>query len=375
MTEPTHDTTPTVSGLHHITAITGNAQRNVDFYVRVLGLRLVKQTVNGADPDQLHLFYGDRAGTPGTVLTFFVWPDGNPAQHGVGEVAVTSLAIGPRSLGFWIERLVQHGVPFEGPITRQIGSQPPEYLLSLRDPDGTMLELVASATAPVADADELGEHAIRGLHSVTLWVERLEQVAPLLVDTLGFTPSGSEETTHRFVIGGGGSGRIADVRAVGGFVKARAGTGGVDHVAWAVAGDTLGELDLRLAADRVTVSGVVDRHYFASIYARDGSEILHEFATTAPGFTVDEDLETLGTTLQLPPELEPDRDAIAARLPSFMIPGRVPADAWFAHDGGDDANNEHFQPYAYVHEAGTDREKVLLVLHGTGGNERSLLPL
>lgn len=375
MPESRNDAGPAVSGLHHITAITGNAQRNADFYVRVLGLRLVKQTVNGADPEQLHLFYGDRAGTPGTVVTFFVWPDGNPAQHGVGEVAVTSLAIGPRSLGFWIERLVQQGVPFEGPITRQIGSQPPEYLLTLRDPDGMMLELVASITAPSTGPDsELGEYAIRGLHSVTLWVELLEQVTPLLVDTLGFTPAGSEETTHRFVTGEGGSGRIVDVRAVGGFVTARAGTGGVDHVAWAIEGDTLGELDLRLAADRVTVSGVVDRHYFASIYARDGSEILHEFATTAPGFTVDEDLETLGTTLRLPPELEADRDAIAARLPSFVVPGSAPERTWFAHLS-DDGDIEHYHPYTYAYEAGTDRQRALLVLHGTGGDERSLLPL
>ena len=379
---PDHSETrmPAIGGLHHVTAIARNAQRNVDFYTNVLGLRPVKQTVNGADPDQLHLFYGDRAGTPGSVVTFFVWPDGNPAQHGVGEVAVTAFAVGPHALGAWIERLVQRGIAFEGPIARRFGSGPTEHLLRLRDPDGMMLELVASSTAPPADPDhDLGDHAIRGLHSVTLWVERLEQVSPLLTGALGFALAGREETTHRFVIGDGGSGRIVDVREVGGFVKAQPGTGGVDHVAWTVEGDThaLGQLDLTLAGDRVAVSQVVDRHYFASLYARDGSGILHEFATTGPGFTADEDLETLGTTLRLPPELDADRVAIEAKLPAFVVPGRDTGASWFAQlaETASDGPDERYEPYTYAYEDGDDPSKALLVLHGTGGNERSLLPL
>ena len=363
---------PLITGLHHVTAISGNAQRNVDFYTGVLGLRLVKQTVNGADPGQLHLFYGDRAGTPGSVITFFVWPDGQPAQHGVGEVAVTSFAVDPTSLGFWIERLVQRGIPFQGPHRRQIGDQPAEHVLSVRDPDGLMLELVASRTPGTATDEPLGEHAIRGLHSVTLWIDRLEQITPLLTETLGFRSAGIDGTTHRFVLGDGGAGRIADVRVVGGFVSARPGTGGVDHVAWTAGQDDLHRLNLALGSTQAAVSGIVDRHYFASIYARDGSNILHEFATLHPGFTADEPIEALGSRLTLPPEWEQERAAIVAGLPSFTVPGAAATDSWFADLETDDM---HYDPYEYMFEAGDEPSTALLLLHGTGGNERSLLPI
>lgn len=366
---------PLVTGLHHITAIASSAQRTVDFYVGVLGLRLVKQTVNGADREQLHLFFGDENGSPGSVITHFIWPEGNPAQHGVGEVAVTSFSIGPRSMGFWLERLVQRGIPFEGPHPRQIGESPTEYVLAFRDPDGLMLELVSpgGSAARFIPNDDPTEHAIRGLHSVTLWVKQLDSVAPLLTDTLGFQAMGTSETTHRFVVGDGSPSQIVDVREIGGFVDARSGVGGVDHVAWTVHADDMETLAMRLGGNEASVSGIVDRHYFTSLYARDANEILHEFATPGPGFTTDEPLEHLGEQLMLPAEWEALRSYIVAKLPDFALPRAASELDWFATAPEGDALV--YEPYEYAYESGDDPERVLLTLHGTGGDEGSLLPL
>lgn len=370
-----HQTRPLVSGLHHVSAIASDAQHTVDFYVGVLGLRLVKQTVNGNDREQLHLFFGDENGAPGSVITHFIWPEGNPAQHGVGEVAVTSFAIGPESMGYWLERLVQLGIAFEGPTPRQIGDSPTEYVLAFRDPDGLMLELVSPggrSTRFVPSADPAA-HAIRGLHSVTLWVKRLDTIAPLLTGTLGFRAAGATGSTHRFIVGDGMPGQIVDVREVGGFVDARTGVGGVDHVAWTVSDDDFSELSMRLNGNDVDLSGTVDRHYFTSRYVRDEDGILHEFATPGPGFTSDEALEHLGETLMLPAEWEVFRTYLAASLPSFTLPRASSEFDWFASVPEDAAMA--YEPYEYVYEPGDDTGRVLLTLHGTGGDERSLLPL
>jgi glyoxalase family protein len=200
-----------VLGLHHITAICGEPQRNLDFYAGILGLRLVKRTVNFDDPATYHLYYGDEVGTPGTLLTFFPWPGAPTGQIGSGQVAVTSFAIPARSLGFWLTRLVQSGIKFEGPTRRQEGVASPEQVIAFRDPDGLMLEIVAGAgTDPKPGwggaAGVPAEHALRGLRRVTLWIDQADLTVRLLTEALGFRPITPETNPARYAAGGGGAG-------------------------------------------------------------------------------------------------------------------------------------------------------------------------
>src|SRR5256712_11970625 len=218
----------TTAGIHHVTAIASDPQRNLDFYVGVLGLRLVKRTVNYDDPETYHLYFGDEVGTPGSIMTFFPWPGAKPGRQGTGQVAVTSFAVLPRALGFWVERLLRHGIRHEGP-TKQV--------LSFRDHDGLMLELVGDAGAEARGAwgEAPGiprEHAIHGFHGVTIWAERGDDTERVLVDTLGFRAVHEDGRTRRFAVGHGGPGTLVDVRSVGGFVRGAGGAGTVHHVAW-----------------------------------------------------------------------------------------------------------------------------------------------
>jgi glyoxalase family protein len=305
------------TGIHHLTAIAGDAQRNVEFYSRVLGLRLVKRTVNFDDPGTYHLYYGDESGTPGSILTFFPWPGAHRGRQGTGQAAVTALAILPFSLSFWIERLITHGVPFEGPMRRF-----DERVLSLKDPDGLALELVAHEGAarrgywgggPVP-----AEHAVRGLHTVTLWTDDLEPTARFLTGVLGFRAVGSEESRHRFTTGDGGPGTLVDVRAAPGFWRGLVGVGSVHHVAWRVPSDEAQQAArAEIARAGVGITPVLDRQYFHSVYFHEPGGVLFEIATDPPGFTVDEPLEALGETLKLPPWLEEQRPRIEAALPAL----------------------------------------------------------
>jgi glyoxalase family protein len=313
---------PPLLGLHHVTAISGDPQRNVDFYTGLLGLRLVKRTVNFDDPQTYHLYYGDEEGRPGSLLTFFPWPGARRGRQGTGQVAVASFAVAPGSLGFWVERLVRYGVAFEGPTRRG-----DEQVIALRDHDGLMLELVAH---PAAESRPRGagsrglptEHALRGLHAVTLWQERGEETERLLVDTLGMRLVSEREGTRRFAVGDGGPGALVDVRSVGGFLRGLGGVGTVHHVAFRAADDAA-ELALRervLAAGR-SPTPVRDRKYFHSVYFREPGGVLFELATDPPGFTVDEPLAELGRSLALPPQYEALREEIERRLPPLHVPG------------------------------------------------------
>jgi catechol 2,3-dioxygenase-like lactoylglutathione lyase family enzyme len=307
-------------GIHHVSAIAGDAQRNVDFYAGVLGLRLVKKTVNFDDPRTYHLYYGDETGTPGSLLTFFPWTRARQGRAGVGEVAVTSLAIAPRSIGYWLSRFITHGVQHDV-MTRRFG----DAVIPFTDRDGLQLELVATESADARGAWGGGtvpeEHAIRGVYSVTLWEHSLEQTSDALVAGLGFRVAGTDGTTTRFEIGEGGASRTVDVRVVGGFLAPAGGAGTVHHVAFRSASDE-NEIELR---ERMLSLGmhptpVIDREYFHSVYYREPGGVLFELATDGPGFSVDEPLSELGTRLALPPQYESRRAEIEAALPLIHAP-------------------------------------------------------
>jgi glyoxalase family protein len=370
-----------ILGLHHVTAIAGDAQRNVDFYAGFLGLRLVKRTVNFDDPQTYHLYYGDEQGTPGSIMTFFPWPGARRGRQGAGQAAVTSFSVMPASIAFWVERLIQHGVKYTGPTKRG-----DETVLAFADHDGLLLEIVGHSGAAARPSwthapGIAAEHAIHGFHSVTLWVNDHAATERVLVETLGLTFAGESETTRRFIVGEGGPGRIIDVRAVGGFVEGTGGAGTVHQIAWAVADDDA-ELAVR---KRVLDSGlqptpVIDRNYFHSVYFREPGGVLFELATNPPGFAVDEPAEHLGEQLMLPPQYEPHRAEIEAVLPPIHLPVPASASSLFTHHGGpEDVSGDAL---GFVHQylpapAGVELAAgtTLLLLHGTGGDETDLVPL
>ena len=372
----------TSSGIHHVSAITQDAQRNLDFYIGVLGLRLVKQSVNFDDTDVYHLWYGDETGSPGSIITFFVWPWSNRGQQGPDQVAVTSFAIHPTSIGFWISRFLERGVTFEGPNQRPSADSAVESVLSFRDPDGLMLELVTHPRARERSAwgehpDMPIEHAIHGLHSVTLWVNKEESVNRVLVNELRFQQRIQNGAEQRLTVGEGLPAQIVNVRTVGGFVRGTEGAGTVHHVAWSLPDDSeLRTVGDRLADDGFDVSEIIDRRYFHARYARDHGGILHELATMQPGFTVDEPLAHLGERLMISEKWVRIHDAIAVRMPPLRPTATQPARTMFAERpespelADDDLGFAHrFLPPS------SDEDFTLLVLHGTGGDEESLIEI
>jgi glyoxalase family protein len=306
--------------IHHVTAVAGDPQRNLDFYAGVLGLRLVKLTVNFDDPGSYHLYFGDEAGRPGSILTFFPWPHGQRGRQGTGQVGTVSLAIPPASLGWWIERLLQHGIKYDGPARRF-----DEQVLAFADPDGLLLELVATPrvadVAPWADGPVPAEHAVRGLHGATVWEDGDRGTADFLTRLMGFRQVGEEGNRLRFESAAAGAGSVVDLRRVPGFWAGAGGVGTVHHVAFrAASGEAQLEHRSRLEAEGVEITPVVDRQYFRSVYFREPGGVLFEIATDPPGFTLDEPAAELGTSLKLPPMYEPMRDRIERTLPPVRLP-------------------------------------------------------
>lgn len=374
-----------IQGIHHVTAIASDPQRNVDFYAGVLGLRLVKRTVNFDDPQTYHLYYGDEVGTPGSIMTFFPWPGARRGRVGAGQVAVTSFSVLPSAIGFWIERLVRHGIKHQGPTRRGNGSDT-EQVIAFTDHDGLMLEIVGH---PVAESRPAWggapgisqERAIHGFHAVTLWLDDATASERVLTDTLGFKPMREDGTTRRFAAGDGGPGTIVDLRTIGDFGRGAGGAGTVHHVAFRVPDDTT-ELAVR---GRVTKAGlhptpVIDRNYFHSVYFREPGGVLFELATNPPGFAIDEPVEHLGERLMLPPQYEKHRSEIEAVLPPIHLGVPEAAATLFASaDGPEEVSGEalgfvhrYVPPNAGAELAGGT---TLLLLHGTGGDEEDLIPV
>lgn len=307
-----------VTGLHHVTAMCGDAQRNIDFYAGVLGLKLVKLTVNYDDPATYHLYYGDATGTPGSLITFFPWP-AHPGRTGIGQVGTTAYSVPTGSLDFWKTRLERAGVPFWESEDRY-----GEAVLSLVDPDDMPIELVANddPRLPFTTPEVSAEYAIRGLHSVAIWVADAEPSVEFLQRALGFDIHEEADDRIRLQVGAGAAGKILDVVPRPGASMGRTGAGAVHHVAFKVADEAS---QSKVAAEVAQADGrptdVQDRTYFRSIYFHEPGSVLYEVATEGPGFGVDEPV--LGSGLKLPGWLEPKRGEIERGLVPVVLPGGV----------------------------------------------------
>ncbi|MER5174699.1 MAG: ring-cleaving dioxygenase [Candidatus Nitrosocosmicus sp.] len=318
-----------VFGIHHVTAITSDPNRNIDFYSNNLGLRFVKLTINQDDPSSYHLYYGDELGRPGTCLTFFHWPSIPRGHRGTSEVSATAFLIPENSTNYWIERLKSKQIEFSGPHQRF----DKEQVITLNDPDGLQLELVAHKSAKDRSVNlwKKGpiplEHAIRGFYSVTLAEEGYERTASILTNELGFVSTQHDGNRYRYEIANKsadipgeeeifGGAHIVDVICIPDTQQADIGIGSVHHVAWRTPTDGQQKiLHQNLVMAGLNATPVIDRFYFHSVYFREPGGILFEIATNTPGFTVDEKTEELGTHLVLPPWYEPIRRDLEKILP------------------------------------------------------------
>jgi len=312
-----------IAGLHHVTAIATDPQRNLDFYARLLGLRLVKRTVNFDDPGTYHFYFGDARGTPGTILTFFPWPGAQRGHGGVGQIEATAFAISQDSVGYWLERFKEQHVTAEKTSAR-FG----EEVIRFTDPDGLLLELIASdSIAQVesrADSTVPEEHSLRGFHSVSAALEGYERTAQLLTESFGYRLVKETGNRFRFVAPSeSGPGRIVDLLCMPDSRPGHVAAGSVHHIAFRAKDDDE-QLQWRehLVELGYNVTPVIDRIYFHSIYFREPGGILFEIATEPPGFTLDETIEELGSKLRLPPWLESARSQIEQVLLPIELPAK-----------------------------------------------------
>lgn len=308
---------PTIHGLHHITAIASDPRQNLDFYTRVLGLRFVKKSVNQDDPGTYHLYYGDYAGSPGTVLTFFPWAGLHRGRPGTGQSYATGFSVPADALPYWQKRLAGLKVSTD-PVETRFNEQ----VLTVFDPDGLRLELVATPEAdpraPAPSTDVPAQFAIRGFHGTTLALTDAKPTAAVLTDSMGYRQVAQAGHRTRYAAGAGGPGTYVDLLTDPALPRGLNGAGTIHHVAFRVPDDAT-EVAARgvLLQHGLHVSPVIDRAYFKSIYYREPGGVLFEIATDQPGFAIDEPVGQLGTKLGLPPHLEPHRAAIEAALPSL----------------------------------------------------------
>jgi glyoxalase family protein len=305
------------NGIHHVTAIGGPARRNLDFYTKALGLRLVKKTVNFDDPGTYHFYYGDEVGRPGTILTFFPWEHVAPGRLGIGETQETVFRVPEGAIGYWTHRFVEKGVAHQT-LEKRFG----ETVLSFKDPDGMRLALVGQPGIEAEPAWTTGEipaeYAIRGFHSVSLLLNDAAPTGAILTDVLGFAEAAREGNLVRYKVGNTAVGGIVDIRVAGDFLPARMGGGSVHHVAFRAADDAAQAAMVRKLAENhgIRTTEQKDRNYFRSVYFREPGHVLFEIATDEPGFAADEPVASLGEALKLPSFLEPRRQDIEAVLPA-----------------------------------------------------------
>ena len=311
-----------VGGIHHVTAIAGDPQENVDFYADLLGLRMVKRSVNQDDPGTYHFFYADAEGHPGSDLTFFPWPGMGPGRNGTGITNEVVFAVPPGSLEYWLGRLEHEGV------RAQREERFAEPTLKLQDVHGLHLALSETPRAqeraftPWRRSPVPEEHQIRGIHAVRVVELASQATRGFATDVMGMRHVGRDGRWDRYEGSDPASGYL-EVVDMPSLPRGQWGVGTVHHVAWRVRDDAEEKtLQDAVRAAGVSTTPVIDRFWFHSVYFREPGGVLFELATDGPGFGVDEDMETLGEKLVLPPWLEEHREAIEAQLPPIELPHR-----------------------------------------------------
>jgi len=305
-----------ILGLHHITAIANNAKRNLDFYTQVLGLRLVKKTVNFDDPGTYHFYFGNETGTPGTILTFFPWEGIGPGTNGTGLATHIGYSVPKGSLGFWKERLQQFNVNVEE--SEIFG----EKLISFKDPDGLQLQFIESSTPDdrkIWTTDDItDENGLKGFHNVTLTLKKADPTVKVLTDILGYNLQQQEGDRSRFVTDAIDTANLIDIIENDKLPAGRNAAGTNHHIAFRVANDDiLMEYHDKVMASGLNITPKINRDYFFSLYFREPGGVLFEIATDNPGFTVDEPLNELGTHLKLPTQYESMRAQVEQSLPKL----------------------------------------------------------
>ncbi|GAA4456549.1 ring-cleaving dioxygenase [Nibrella saemangeumensis] len=307
-----------INGIHHVTALAGDAQRNVDFYTGVLGLRMVKKTINFDAPDVYHFYYGDETGSPGSIMTFFPYGNIPRGRKGGGQLTYTAFSVPTASLSYWMDRLAEYNIPYAGPNKRFN-----ETYLRFEDYDGMGIELVANNedNRPSWDNGKIpADYAVKGFHSATLNEFRVDKTVALLTDTMQHRLVAEEADRFRFVAGIGGPGTYIDVQHSPNDIRALQGAGSVHHIAFATDNDeTQIAIQENLQEAGFSPTPVLDRNYFHSIYFREPGGILFEVATNPPGFAIDEPAAALGQELKLPEWYEPRRAQIESALPKIQL--------------------------------------------------------
>lgn len=306
-----------ITGLHHITAMSSDVQNNMRFYTHVLGLRFVKKSVNQDDVGTYHLYYGDYAGSPGTILTFFPWAGLRRGRPGTGQAYATAFSVPRDALPYWQERFAHLKIE-----SFAVEKRFEDEVLGFLDPDGLRLELVATDEVdqrqPAPSTEVSPGKAIRGFHGTTLGLTDSAATSTVLVETMGYRSVAQSGHRTRYTVGAGGPGSYVDLLTDPTLPRGLNGAGTIHHIAFRVPDDAA-----QLAERAVIVKGglpvspVIDRAYFKSIYYREPGGVLFEIATDQPGFSIDEPVETLGTKLSLPPHLESHRGEIEAGLPKI----------------------------------------------------------
>jgi glyoxalase family protein len=308
-----------VKGIHHITAIAGSPQENINFYNDLLGLKFLKRTVNFDDPYTYHFYYGDETGTPGTILTFFPWgKEAMRGKRGSGQVTTISFSVKKNTLPYWIERLKKAGVNVS-----DIFSRFDEEVILFEDPDGIEIELISASNdnRPGWDNGQIpSEYSILGFYTASLSETNAEATKNLLTDQLQYKKTKKDRNRIRFESGEGEPGTYIDVVETASGSKGLMGVGAIHHIAFR-AKDDMHQLELKKILDEkgFNVTPVIDRNYFHSIYFREPGNILFEIATDPPGFLIDESKEELGKHLKLPSWYEVRRKEIERRLPDIMV--------------------------------------------------------